>query len=52
MILYKAIKDFVAKFIEKEEIENYHNNGYSIIKEKDNLDIAKIEPTEEIPDDF
>lgn len=52
MILYKAVKDYVAHYIQKDEVISFHENGYVVIKEFNDIDVIKIKPEEEIPDNF
>ena len=52
MASYKAVKDFVAHYIERDEIIPHHVNDYIVIKEVDNIDVIKVMPSEEIPDEF
>ena len=52
MTLYKAVKNFLARYIFKDEVEKYHKDGYTIYKEVDNMDVMTVQPTEEIPENF
>lgn len=52
MILYKAVKNYVAHYIPKEKVIEYHANGYIVIKEVDNEDVIKAKPSEIIPEEF
>ena len=52
MCIYKAVENGVATIIRNDEVTEYHKNGCIIIKEIDNVDVIKVQPTEAIPDDF
>ena len=52
MIQYKALKNMLLQFIATQDIEKFHDEGYTIIKSDDFIDLERVKADEEIPEGF
>lgn len=52
MIQYKALKNMLLQFIPTQDVEKFHDEGYTIIKSDDFTDLERVTENEEIPEGF